>query len=265
MVPSATPDLVGMDKLVGRPVKLNTATTTEKDKVLVPIGDLHYGAPNCDIEKVKRTLEFCRKRNAWILLMGDLLEAATRYSVGAGVYEQVANPQEQLEFLVELFEPYKDLIIGSHDGNHCFRITKETGVNIMKVFCKMLGIRYLGYSINHCLRVGSQRYIIYSTHGSSGATLRHTKIKKVLDIAQWNKADAYLYAHVHTLEARFDEYREYDARNKMMVTKTRVFCLTGSFLNYDGSYADMKNYAPEKTGVINLHLNGEKFAMHVTT
>jgi len=192
------------------------------------------------------------------------MDASTRYSVGAGVYEQICNPQEQLDFLVEMFRPYADLIIGSHAGNHEFRITKETGINIMRLFCQLVGVRNLEYSINHCLRVGSQRYIVYSTHGSSGATLRHTKIKRVLDIASWNKADLYLYAHVHTLDTKTDEYREYDARNKCMVTKQRSFALTGSFLNYDGSYADMKNYQPERTGCVNVHLNGVKFDIHLT-
>ena len=67
------------DRIAGRPVKLNVFKTPEAKKLLVPIGDIHFGAPNCDIDHVRRTLEFCRKANAWILLMGDLLESATRY------------------------------------------------------------------------------------------------------------------------------------------------------------------------------------------
>lgn len=252
------------DKIVGHPVKLNKFRTDEKDKLLVPIGDVHYGAINCDIDKFKAALEFCRQSNAWILLMGDLIEAATRYSVGAGVYEQKMTPQQQLEDMVEILEPYRDLIIGSHDGNHEFRITKETGINVMKVMCKMLRVRYLGYAINHVLHVGSERYIVFSTHGSSGATLRHTKIKKVLDISAWNKSDLYLYAHVHTLDTKSDDYREYDARNKVMVSKKRYFVLTGSFLKYDGSYAEQKNYQPERVGVANVHLDGQRHDIHIS-
>jgi hypothetical protein len=260
-----TSDLIGMDKIPGRPVKLNLVSTDEVEKKLVPIGDLHYGAPNCDVEKVKRELEYCRQSNAWILLMGDLFEAATRASVGAGVYEQVRTPQEQLDDLVDIFEPYADLIIGSHIGNHEFRILKDDGVNMMKIFCKMLHIRYLGYSINHVLKVQGQRYVVYSTHGSSGATLRHTKIKKVLDIANWNNADLYLYAHTHSIDTKTDEYRTYDSKNKVMTTKKRYFCLTGSFLTYDGSYADMKNYQPEKTGVVKIKLFGDRHDIHIST
>jgi len=58
-------------RTAGRPVKLNSVSTSETKKLLVPIGDIHYGAPNCDIDKVQRTLDFCRERNAWIILMGD--------------------------------------------------------------------------------------------------------------------------------------------------------------------------------------------------
>lgn len=250
------------DKIIGHPVVLNKMETSTS-KLLVPIGDVHYGAINCNVDKFQRTLEFCRKSDAWIILMGDLLESATRYSIGAGVYEQ-SSPESQVDDMVAMLEPYKDLIIGSHIGNHCERIRVATGINVMKVMCRLLGIRYLGYAMNHVLRVGSQRYIVFSTHGSSGATLRHTKIKKVLDISAWNKADLYLYGHVHTLDTKSDEYREYDTRNKVMVSKKRYFVLTGSFLDYDSSYAEMKNYQPERVGVANIHLNGEKHDIHVS-
>ena len=192
-----------------------------------------------------------------------LLESSSRYSIGAGVYEQ-SDPDSQLFQMVEMLELYKDLIIGSHQGNHEQRIYNACGINVTKVMCKMLGIRYLGYAMNHILHVGSQRYVVFSTHGSSGATLRHTKIKKVLDISAWNKSDLYLYGHVHTLDMKSDEYREYDARNKVMVTKKRYFVLTGSFLKYDDSYAEQKNYQPERIGVANIHLNGERHDMHVS-
>jgi len=251
------------DKIIGRPVQLNKVRTDEDHKLLVPLGDVHYGAINCDVEKFQAALEFCRKSNSWILLMGDMIESATRYSIGAGVYEQ-SSPQQQLEDMCSMLEPYKDLIIGSHLGNHCERIRVATGINVMKVMCKMLGIRYLGYAMNHVLRVGSQRYIVFSTHGSSGATLRHTKIKKVLDISAWNKSDLYLYAHVHTLDSKSDEYREYDTRNKVMVSKKRYFVLTGSFLTYDNSYAEMKNYQPERIGCATVSLDGGKFDIHVS-
>jgi len=250
------------DKIIGRPVKLNKQQC-EGSKLLVPVGDVHYGAINCDVEKFKACLEFCRESNAWILLMGDMLEASSRYSIGAGVYEQ-SDPDSQLFQMVEMLELYKDLIIGSHQGNHEQRIYNACGINVTKVMCKMLGIRYLGYAMNHILHVGSQRYVVFSTHGSSGATLRHTKIKKVLDISAWNKSDLYLYGHVHTLDMKSDEYREYDARNKVMVTKKRYFVLTGSFLKYDDSYAEQKNYQPERIGVANIHLNGERHDMHVS-
>ena len=250
------------DKIIGRPVKLNKQSC-DGSKLLVPIGDVHYGAINCDVDKFQRTLEFCRSSNAWILLMGDLLEASSRYSIGAGVYEQ-STPQSQIDDMVEMLEPYKDLIIGSHQGNHEQRIYNACGINVMKVMCKMLHVRYIGYAMNHILHVGSQRYVVFSTHGSSGATLRHTKIKKVLDISAWNKSDLYLYGHVHSLDMKSDEYREYDARNKTMLTKKRYFVLTGSFLKYDDSYAEMKNYQPERVGVANIHLDGVKWDVHVS-
>ena len=37
--------------------------------------------------------------------MGDLLDCGTKDSVGASVYEQKMNPNEQLNTIVKIFEP----------------------------------------------------------------------------------------------------------------------------------------------------------------
>ena len=65
---------------------------------LYPVGDLHFGSAQFD-EKAwqdykKRILN---DERGYVVLVGDLLENATRYSVGSGVYEQRIRPRAQID------------------------------------------------------------------------------------------------------------------------------------------------------------------------
>lgn len=109
------------DRILGRPIRCNK-------RVLVPhgdfaevmfIGDVHYGSPQCDVERFTRMLDYCLKHKIYVFLMGDMIEMSTRHSVGAGVYEQEIPGQSQHEQMVEWLHPLAEaeLILGSHRGN----------------------------------------------------------------------------------------------------------------------------------------------------
>lgn len=157
-------------------------------------GDWHLGAKTCDLEVIKRHINMCLERQVTFLGMGDMLEMATRESPGSGVFEQDV-PDSQVEQVVELLKPLAEakLILGLHDGNHEKRMTKLTGVNIMKLVCQLLGVRYLNHVAYHIWYVGEQSYTAYSTHGSSGARLPYTKIKSALDVFRFADVECVLY------------------------------------------------------------------------
>lgn len=141
------------------------------DRVQVmPIGDIHLGAHTCDMELLAERLKLCMDKKIYVVLMGDLLECGLNNSVGDSVYTQTLNPHQQMEQMIELLRPLAEagLILGSHQGNHENRIAKNTSIDIMKIMCQLLGIRYLGYSAFHHWKVGKESYTAYSCHGSSG-------------------------------------------------------------------------------------------------
>lgn len=109
------------DKIVGRPIRLNTQTLQLKDGYaeVMFIGDVHYGSPQCDVKRFLSNVEYCLNNGVYVLLMGDLIESATRHSVGAGVYEQDVPCQSQHEQMVEWLTPLAEhnLILGSLMGN----------------------------------------------------------------------------------------------------------------------------------------------------
>ena len=78
------------DKLVGRPIRLNRCTLVPKRKKeyaeVVFIGDAHLGSPQFDKPRFLKMLDYCLQNRIYVFLMGDMIEIATRDSVGDGVF-----------------------------------------------------------------------------------------------------------------------------------------------------------------------------------
>jgi hypothetical protein len=189
--------------------------------------------------------------------MGDLLECGLRDSIGDSVYQQKLNPQGQMETIIKMMKPLAEekLIIGIHDGNHEYRITKSTGINITKVMAKILKVRYLGYACWSLLNVGKQKYTLYSCHGSSGARFKHTKMKAVMDLTGWIDSQIIAMGHVHSLASESVIRQSVDIRSGKVIDRKCYVVLTGSYLAWNDSYAQMMNYPITRLGSPKVKLN----------
>lgn len=231
----------------------------EKKIKIIPFGDIHYGATECNVKRAMETIRWVKEHpNTKLILMGDLINCGTKLSIGAGTFDEVRSGQLQYDDMTEMLDPVKHQIYGSLIGNHEMRIYKETGYNLTKMLAKQLHHRYYGFGAFIKVRVQDQNYTFYATHGSSGATLPYTKIRKVLELSKSMDADIYLYGHVHSLQVHTQQYKQVNLKKKMVETKKRYFILTGHYLNWEDSYAEMKNYAPEKMGSPTITLTGKE-------
>jgi hypothetical protein len=201
------------------------------------INDWHLGSHAVNKDLMKRIFDFINtnREQTRILMNGDLFHNITKFSKG-DLTDQCMTPQEQLDYAVELFREYADLIDGVTTGNHDYR-SEEAGLDIMLEFCHRIGItdRYLkyrgivGYSIN------KNFYSIELYHGTGGgstiaAVERHlTKTKRSI-------ADVYAVGHFHKEFAK--PYKEYhiDPFNKV-VKEYRKWYICGNTL------VDTENYA----------------------
>lgn len=245
---------------------LNRVVIPEDRAVIVPMGDAHIGSRFYDRDLHREITEWCLDHDAYVICMGDLVETATKDSVGAGLFEQDKILQDQVEEAVALYRPLaeKGLLIGMHPGNHEFRVYKHSGMNITKMMAQMLGTKYLGWGKLHQLRVGSQNYTMYTTHGSSGATMPHTKIKACLKLADMVDADIYAQGHVHQLSHHVKNFYRANLRNKTVDEAQKHFLLTGAFLTHWGSYGHMKAYEPLRKGAPKIKLGGDKHQIRVS-
>jgi hypothetical protein len=243
----------GKDKLIGRPMKLNRINLEANDKGYAPLlffGDLHWGSEQCATKQALAMLDWALREHVPTLLMGDLMEIALRDSVGHGVYQQKLNPQEQVEAMIELLTPLAEanLLVGIHEGNHEQRITKGTGIDITKFIAKLLKIPYCSYACWHLINVGKQKYTLYSTHGSSNSTQSYTKLNAAIKIGYFLNSDIIAYGHTHELSTATRIIQQVDLRSRCIIERKQYIVMTGSYLNWEGGYAQQKGLPIAKLG-----------------
>lgn len=179
-----------------------------------------------------------------------LIECGLTTSIGDSVYQQTLNPDAQMDRVIEILSPLAKagLVIGLHSGNHENRITKTTSIDVSKVMARQLGVPYLGYACWNLVRVHKQNYTIYSCHGSGGARFVYTKLAKVIQLASFINADCVAMGHVHSLGTEVVIKQEVNLRNKTVENKECKVVMTGSYLDWDKSYAQMANMPLTKVG-----------------
>ena len=237
---------------------LNRVKIDDDSATILLMSDEHLGANNYKQDLHERILEHAYDNNWHVLHLGDGIEAATRNSVGAGVYSQDEIIDRQIANWTALYKPFVDkgAFIGAHPGNHEMRVMNDDGIDIMRQMCRQIGAKYLGVGRTHLIRVGKQTYTMYTTHGSSGATKPHTKIKGCLDLEKVVDADIYAMGHLHQLSHHVRNYYAVNKTKKTVDKESKHFILTGSYLDYPGSYAQVKCMEPARMGSPRLLLNG---------
>ena len=256
------------DKIIGRPIRLNKVELkmlqNKEYAELMFIGDAHFGSPQFDQPRFLAMLDYCMKNRLYVILMGDMLETATRHSVGAGVYEQDKNPDSQYEQMVEWLRPLADakLIIGAHLGNHEERIYKESGFNITKAMCRELKFRYLGDACWSQIKVGSQTYLLYSLHGRTGARFDGTALLALERISVSFYADLVACGHSHKLITSSVLMQR--VVNGLVKEFKKYLLICGSYLKYDGGYGQTLGLPIRKLGSPKVKFFGTRHDLFIS-
>jgi hypothetical protein len=248
------------------PFKVNSKKF-DLDRVnILLMSDEHLGHRGYDRDLHERVLENAYDKGWYVLHLGDAIECATKDSVGAGVFEQDEIVDKQVSNSIALYEPFVEdgRFLGMHSSNHPERIYKSTGFDVSRHMCREMDAKYLGIAKAHIFRVGNQTYTIYTTHGASGAMLPYTKIKGALDMEKIIDTEIYAMGHVHQLSHHVRNYNHLDKRSKTIKTGQKHFILTGSYLDYWNSYAQIKNMEPSRKGSPILTLNGLEHQIKVS-
>lgn len=253
--------------------------TNLNDKVyLIPLGDVHLGAPNVDLDKFEGYIDWVKEHEAYIFLMGDLFDVAT-LSSPTKVFGQKLDLNESIRYLHDILYPVKDKVIGAITGNHEGRLEKYAGFNPLQAFCDSFGIPYAGYSAVIRFRVGKYErknglvspkveYIFYAHHTTGGGSTLGGKLNRVSKLSTiFQGADCYLGGHNHSKALGQDSvaYLSKSGNGKATIQFKRVMYVdTGSFLTYDGSYAEQMMLSPSHTGAPRLRMSGIQKDLHIS-
>lgn len=224
--------------------KHNIRLKQNRNMKLFFIGDVHYGASTFREDMFQKAIQHIKgTNNSYVILMGDLLEVGTRTSVGDGVYTQDCTSTEQYEYIIDELSLIQNKIIGCHTGNHEARIYKQDGFDLTKQLCRELDIPYFdSHALNIFSIKGCYDFNVLTMHGVSGARLLQSKMKSLMDFQNIYDSDLYVMAHTHHC---FTWNTPYYTRNGK---KRRYFLLSGSFMEYIGSYAQSKGLFPSEAG-----------------
>ena len=237
--------------------------------------DEHFGDENCDVKRLLQRIEYVRNTpNAYCILNGDILDNATRTSIG-DTYTQEFNPMEQLQRAVDIFEPIKDKILCITHGNHENRTYKKEGINLSFLIAKQLGLeeRYTPTSAVLFIRFGEEPlgrketngsgkvrkicYTLYVLHGSGGGRKEGAKAIRLADMASIIDTDIYVHSHTRLPMIMKQGFHRIDLRNNTVALVTKLFVNTAANLNY-GGYGEVQEFKPSSKDTPVIYLSGSK-------
>lgn len=222
---------------------------------IVPLGDLHIGDPNCDLDSIKNTISYIKDTpNCYTILNGDLMNNALKSSKSDSYVETMTMEEEQ-DTLIELLTPIKNKILYMTQGNHEYRTSLLCGIDPLKTVARALGLLENGrYGDNSYLltlifgkRNGSSNvqntYTIFGMHGCGGGKRIGSTANGLEDMALIvANADLYIHSHTHNQISFTKPIFVYNQNNKELELHNRVFYNTNSFVTY-GGYAERKKLA----------------------
>lgn len=227
---------------------------------LYPLGDWHLGSEHCDIKLIKKQIETIKQdATARVILMGDLAETATKESVGAGVYEQSENAQQQMMKVKNLLYDIRHLIDGAVTGNHEERIYKQSGFDLTLYLCQMLEIenKYMRYQGVVAYIIAKRAFLVNVWHGSGGGGSAGASLNRLQKQSEYVFADVYLMGHVHKRQVHTKQMIMPSARYEKNDIINQYFIATGSSLDYENSYAESAGMTPSMKGFTKIKMWAE--------
>lgn len=242
--------------------------------------DEHLGDEHCDLQSLKDRIKYVQETpNAYCVLNGDLMDNATRTSIG-DIYANVFNPMEQVEQAVELFAPIKHKILAITHGNHEARTYRKEGIDLSAIFSARLDLidKYSPTSAVLFIRFGESTryketngsgkyrkmcYTVYMVHGSGGGRKEGAKAIRLADMASIVDTDIYIHSHTHLPMIMKQGFHRIDTRNSAVAIVDKLFVNTASNLNY-GGYGEAQEFKPSSKKTPVIYLSGQRKDMNAT-
>jgi len=238
-------ELASVEKVIGRQLPLT-------ETLIIPIGDLQYGPPECDFERFKRVIEWGVENNAYYIGMGDMVDFPSPSNrdrllsaIKSGAfYDSTVDAldlagEQALDAVQKVLEPTKGRWLGLLEGHHYWEF--EDGTTSDMRLAQFLKAPFLGTcaAVEVKFKPGGKtrihpRCVIWAHHGRLGGKLLSVPINQLEHVLKWFEADVYLLGHHHKVSAASTSriYPKFSSRGaaNWLEHKDQKLIATGSFL-----------------------------------
>jgi len=245
--------------------------------VIRPLGDIHLGDTNCDVNKLKSVVdEISEMKNVIVIGMGDYIDGINPSALWADkrldpytIKRDLLTAEEQTDGIIDILKPIKDKIVVMIEGNHEWKIMNEH--RFKKDFCRpldakyggkicyiSLSFKYKGKEVNH--------FLIHAKHAGFSGAKAGGALNNMEDAgADW-EYDIQLMGHNHGTFVSTSQRIGYDRKHNGLIEKKQIHGNTGTFLRSykegTSNYIEMKPSKAKRVGTIAITLdpkNGDMF------
>lgn len=220
--------------------------------VLCPMGDIQLDPKlrgrerSCDIDRLKRHVDWAVENNAYYIGMGDYVDVASPSNRDAikraNFYDNVQDAMEEMaeqtdEELREILKPTVGRWLGLLEGHHYFQY--EDGTTTDTRLAQFLKCPHLGTTSMVEVKFpvkghkAQPSFVVWAHHGLGGGSTLGRPLNQLENVLKTFDADVYLVGHHHKkvigkyarLHAEFGRNGEH-----RLVHKNVVLAGTGSYL-----------------------------------
>jgi hypothetical protein len=237
------------------PELLVTVPDDWNEIMLAPLYDVHIGNGNHDAALFARHIRWlANSPNVLTWNGGDMVEQATKLSVGAGVYEQDFSPQNQLVRALLQLSSIRHKMLFAIPGNHEDR-QNLVGLDVGQWMAWILDIHYFSDYCFVVIRWRGNNFRILAHHGTGAAqTAGAQRMAARKDLAWARPFDLFWTGHLHSPLADILYQTDQDQSTHLMVERNGVVLISPSYLKYFGSYAAKKRLPPGIRGLAAVKL-----------
>lgn len=209
---------------------------------LIHLTDVQFGHVCCRIDRLIEFRDWILSRpNRFVLLGGDLVDAATQFSI-ASPYENKWKPSEQCWRFVETVLPLRHRILGYVGGNHERRTDKTFG-SLGLFISMLLRVPYSEGKQFIDVHFGENKpFRITLWHGAGSAKTKGAKAQMMERFMQAGDSQLYLVGHLHDAILLWG-WREHRDKGTIKLQK-KACAMSSSFLEYWGTYAEIAGLTP---------------------
>jgi len=238
------------------------------ETIIVPIGDVQYGSPQCDVDRFKRHIDWAMERsNTYLVGLGDYIDLASPsnrqriqeaalYDTPMNALDTAANiAQEELQ---EILKNTKGRWLGLVSGHHFWKYDDGTTTDMR--LANYLGCPFLGACAIVQVRFKAPsdhlkhaNFKIFLHHGKGSGQLQSSPLNVLEKFAgYWDDIDVFLMGHQHKkVAAKMQRIRPVFGVSPKLRHRSVILAGTGGFLKgYDGGYVENKMLTPVVLGGI---------------